>query len=94
MPDLSWMAWTFPTGTFFALIALTLAAFTLWEKRHPGGNPRKGLLGLHTTRGDRLFITILGGIIIHLLYLAFFGAPLLPALGISLLFGYAVFRWV
>jgi predicted small integral membrane protein len=30
------------------------------EWRSPGGAPRRGILGLDTTRGDRLFITLLG----------------------------------
>jgi len=94
MPDLSWMAWTWPTAAFFALLALALAAMALWEKLAPGGGPRRGLLGLDTTRGDRLFISVLGGIIIHLAYLGLFGPPLLVPLGVSILFAIGVFRWV
>ncbi len=94
MFDLSWMAWTWPTAVFFILIALALTAMTVWEKLRPGGNPRKGILGLETTRGDRLFISILGGAIIHLAWLGWFGPPLYLPLGISLLFAVGVFRWV
>ena len=94
MPDLSWMAWTWPTAAFFAFIALALTVMTIWEKRHPGGNPRKGILRLNTTRGDRLFISILGSIIIHLIWLTLFGSSLLLPLAISALFTLAVFRWV
>lgn len=94
MPDLSWMAWTWPTAAFFALLALALVAMTLWEKFAPGGGPRRGILGLDTTRGDRLFISVLGGVIIHLAWLGLFGPPLLAALGVSILFAVGVFRWV
>ena len=57
---LSWMAWTWPTAAFFVFIALCLSAMSVWEYRVPGGAPRRGILGLDTTRGDRLFISLLG----------------------------------
>jgi len=94
MFDLSWMAWTWPTAAFFVFIALALMTMTVWEKLSPGGNPRSGILGLDTTRGDRLFISILGSAIIHLAWLGLFGTPLWVPLGISILFAIGVFRWV
>ena len=57
--DLSWMAWTWQTAVFFAVIALLLVGMGVWEKLSPGGAPRRGILGMHTTRGDRLFISLL-----------------------------------
>lgn len=68
---LSWMAWTWQTGVFFAAIALALLLMTGWEIARPGGNPRIGALGLLTTRGDRLFISLLAAAWIHLAWLAF-----------------------
>lgn len=94
MDFLSWMAWTWPTAVFFISIALALIGMTLWERASPGGAPRRGILGLDTTRGDRLFITLLGSAFIHLFWLAFFGTPLWGAVVISILFGIVVFRWV
>ncbi len=94
MLDLSWMAWTWPTAVFFVFIALALTAMMVWEKYSPGGNPRHGILGLDTTRGDRLFISILGSAIIHLAWLGLFGPPLWAPLGVSILFTVGVFRWV
>ncbi len=94
MEFLSWMAWTWPTAAFFISIVLALIGMTLWERASPGGAPRRGILGLDTTRGDRLFISLLGSAFIHLLWLAFFGTPLWGAVVISVLFGIAVFRWV
>ncbi len=91
---LSWMAWTWPTAAFFVFIALCLAGMAVWEWRQPGGAPRRGILGLDTTRGDRLFITLLGSAFIFLAWLGLMGPPLWGALAISLAYGFAVFRWV
>ena len=63
---ITWMAWTWQTASFFIFIALCLTAMVIWEKRVPGGTPRRGLLGLDTTRGDRLFISLLSSAFIHL----------------------------
>jgi predicted small integral membrane protein len=92
--DLSWMAWTWETAAFFLCIAGILLAMTIWELRSPGGAPRRGILAIETTRGDRLFISLLGSAFIHLGWLAFFGAPLWGAFAISLLFAAATFRWI
>lgn len=80
---LSWMAWTWPTALFFIIVILSIVVMIVWEKLSPGGNPRHGILGLDTTRGDRLFISWLGTGFIHLLWLAFFGTPLWGALAIT-----------
>ncbi len=91
---LSWMAWTWETAAFFTCIALMLLGMTVWELRSPGGAPRRGILAIVTTRGDRLFISLLGSAFIHLGWLAAFGAPLWGALGVSFVFALAVFRWI
>jgi predicted small integral membrane protein len=41
---IKWMAWTWPTASFFIFIALCITAMYFWEKKDPGGNPRKGVL--------------------------------------------------
>jgi len=61
---ITWMAWTWQTAVFFIFIALCLTAMVLWEKKVPGGSPRRGILGLDTTRGDRLFISLLFSIVV------------------------------
>ena len=66
--------------------------FLEWHR--PGGAPRHGILTLDTTRGDRLFITLLGSAFIFLIWLALMGTPLWGALAISIAYGFAVFRWV
>ena len=91
---LSWMAWTGPTTAFFIFILLALVAMAIWEWRSPGGGPRRGILGLDTTRGDRLFISLLGSAFIFLAWLAVMGSPLWGALVISLVYGFVVFRLV
>ena len=88
-----WMAWTFPVALFFYLIASLLIIFTLLAIRFPE-TPRRGILRIETTRGDRLFITLLGSAYINLVWLFFFGAPLTWPLILSLLHAIAVFRWV
>ena len=94
MLDFSWMAWTLPTAGFFTFILCALIGMAIWEWRDPGGGPRRGILGLDTTRGDRLFISLLGSGFILLGWLAAFGAPLWGGAAIALLYGFAVFRWV
>jgi predicted small integral membrane protein len=91
---LSWMAWTWPTAAFFAFILLCLVAMSVWEFYSPGGAPRHGILGLDTTRGDRLFISLLGSAFIFLAWLAFMGPPLWAPLGIAIVYAIIVFRWV
>lgn len=92
--DLSWMAWTWETAGFFATIALLLIGMILWEQVSPGSTPRRGLLGLDTTRGDRLFISLLGSAFIHLAWLGLVGPDLWWALGLSIIYAIGVFRWV
>lgn len=91
---LSWMAWTWPTATFFMAVVLSIASMGIWEKFRPGGDPRRGILGLDTTRGDRLFISWLGTGFIHLGWLGVFGTPLWGALVLSFCFWFVVFKWV
>jgi len=85
MLDLSWMAWTWPTALFFVFIALCIATMGIWERFSPGGEPRRGVFGLDTTRGDRLFISLLGSVFIFLGWLWMFSTPLWGALVISIL---------
>jgi predicted small integral membrane protein len=91
---LTWMAWTWQTATFFGVIALLLVAMTAWEFASPGGAPRRGVLGIETTHGDRLFPSPLGSAFTHLAWLGLVGPDLWWALGLSLIYAVAVFRWV
>ena len=67
-------------------ILLALVAMSVWEWYSPGGHPRHGILGLDTTRGDRLFISLLGSAFILLAWLGIIGTPLWGGLVLSLVF--------
>jgi predicted small integral membrane protein len=90
---MAWMAWTWPTAIFFGVIAALLITFTILAIRFPE-TPRTGVLGIETTRGDRLFITLLGAAFINLAWLGLTDAALWWGLGLSLVYGAAVFRFV
>ncbi len=92
--DFSWMAWTIPTALFFGTIVTLLIAMGVWEYVKPGGSPRVGILHFETTRGDRLFLSLLGSAFIHLAWLGLVGPDLWWALGLSLIYALCVFRWV
>jgi len=92
--NLAWMAWTWPTATFFVTILVLLAGMTAWEWAVPGGSPRIGILGIETTRGDRFFISLLGSAFICLGWLGLVGPPLWWALAVCLVYALGVFRWV
>ena len=67
-----WMVWTTPVAVFFSGIALMLAGMTLWEIKSPT-ILRKGFLPIATTRGDRLFIGLLGAGYINLAFVGLTG---------------------
>ena len=78
-----WMAWTRSTLAFFIFVfgfILTLAALELLRS---GGDERNGVLGLRTTRGDRLFIGLLGSAYIFLGWIGIFGLPVWAPLFIA-----------
>ena len=89
-----WMAWTLETALFFGVVALMLVGMMIWEWRSPGGAPRRGVLRIVTTRGDRLFISLLAAAYIHLGWLAAFGTPLWGATVASLILAVLIFRLV
>lgn len=89
-----WMAWTYATFAVFAGIFAAMFVLTVLEVRHPGGDERQGILGLVTTRGDRLFIALLGTVYIFLAWLGLTDMQLWIPLGLSLLWGFFCFRKV
>lgn len=90
---MDWMAWTWPTAAFFGTIAMLLVVFTILAIKFPE-TPRVGVLGIETTRGDRLFITLLGSAFINLAWLGLVSAHQALALVVCLIFAAVVFRWV
>lgn len=68
----AWMVWTTPVAIFFTCIVLMLIGMTVWEIRSPTVE-RKGFLPMKTTRGDRLFIGLLGAAYINLAFVGIAG---------------------
>ena len=89
-----WMAWSFPTAMFFLSIFTLLALMAVWEYARPGGHPRTGILRFETTRGDRLFISLLGSAFINLAWLGLVGPNLWWALALCVVYAIGVFRYV
>ncbi len=89
----TWMYWTVPTAIFFAGIAAMLALLTVLDFVYPTVE-RKGFLPIATTRGDRVFQSLLGSAYIHVLWVLFTGAGALwGATVISLIFAVVMLRW-
>ena len=82
--------WTWPTAAFFASIAALLILFTVLAIRFPE-SPRVGVLRIETTRGDRLFISLLGTSYIFMAWLWLVGMPLWWPLALAILWGVFVF---
>ncbi|MGR3503391.1 DUF2160 domain-containing protein [Pseudaestuariivita sp.] len=78
------MAWTPATFAVFCFIFGAMGLLVGLEIWRPGGAERRGVLGLTTTRGDRLFISLLGAAWIFLVWLALVGMPVWGALGIAI----------
>jgi predicted small integral membrane protein len=72
MENIAWMAWTPPTAIFFVLLSMTLAIMTWLAVAYPEAE-RVGILRIPTTRGDRLFISLIMTAVIHLLWIGFIG---------------------
>ncbi|HEY3028712.1 MAG TPA: DUF2160 domain-containing protein [Bradyrhizobium sp.] len=82
MENIAWMAWTPPTVTFFALLALTLGVMTWLAVAYPEAE-RVGILRIPTTRGDRLFIALVLTAVIHLLWIGLVGTDTIATLPIG-----------
>ena len=91
--DISWMAWTWQTATFFVGIAAILVVMIVVTALRPRA-PRVGVLGLETTPGDRVFLSLLGSAYLYLAALYVFGPPLGWVSAVCILYSAAVFRWV
>ena len=72
MENIAWMAWTLPTAIFFVLLACTLAVMTWLAIAYPEAE-RVGILRIPTTRGDRLFISLIMAAVIHLVWIGLVG---------------------
>jgi predicted small integral membrane protein len=108
MESIAWMAWTLPTAIFFVLLSTTLGVMTWLAVVFPEAE-RVGILRIPTTRGDRLFISLIMAAVIHLLWIGFVGTDTIAtvpvgegielsslwlATAISLVSAVAIFRTV
>ena len=82
MESIAWMAWTLPTAIFFVALACPLAVMTYLAAVYPEAE-RVGVLSIPTTRGDRLFISLITAAVIHLLWITFAGTDTLATLPIG-----------
>lgn len=90
--NLEWMAWTLPTAIFFTTIVLMLIGMTVWQVISPTIE-RRGILPIKTTRGDRLFIGLLGSAYIHLAWLGLTDFSIWIAFGLSIVWMGVIMRW-
>lgn len=82
MDSIAWMAWTLPTAIFFVLLACTLAVMTCLAAAYPEVE-RIGVLRIPTTRGDRLFISLILAAVIHLLWIGLVGNDAIATLPVG-----------
>src|SRR3981189_3788050 len=82
MESIAWMAWTLPTAIFFVMLSMTLAVMTWLAVAYPEAE-RVGILRIPTTRGDRLFISLIMTAVIHLLWIGFVGTEPIATLPIG-----------
>ena len=82
MEHIAWMAWTLPTAIFFVMLSMTLAIMTWLAVVYPEAE-RVGILRIPTTRGDRLFISLIMTAAIHLLWIGFIGTDPIATLPIG-----------
>ncbi len=89
---MEWMAWTTGTALFFVILGLILTGMTVAQIIHPTVE-RRGFLPIKTTRGDRLFIGLLGSAYIHLAWLGLTDLPVWWATGIAVVSLAVILRW-
>ena len=90
---MGWMRWTLPSAYFFISIVVMLIFLAFLDVRSPG-YPRKGLLPIETTRGDRVFISLLALGSTVFLWLGFLpGVSIWWAMGIGAVEGTVIMRW-
>ena len=86
------MAWTWPTGLFFISVGVMLMTMIVIEIKWPGID-RRGFLPMITSRGDRLFISLLSTAYIHLAWLAMTTLPLVFASVLATAAAIVVMKW-
>jgi len=82
MENIAWMAWTLPTAIFFVMLALTLGVMTWLAVAYPEAE-RVGVLRIPTTRGDRLFVSLILAAVIHLIWIGLVGTDTIASLPVG-----------
>jgi predicted small integral membrane protein len=82
MDNIAWMAWTLPTAIFFVALGCTLAVMTWLAAVYPEAE-RVGILRIPTTRGDRLFISLILAAVIHLAWIGLVGTDTIATLPVG-----------
>jgi predicted small integral membrane protein len=82
MDSIAWMAWTLPTAIFFVVLGLTLSVMIWLAIAHPEAE-RVGVLRIPTTRGDRLFISLILAAVIHLVWIGLVGTDTIATIPIG-----------
>jgi predicted small integral membrane protein len=90
---MQWMCWTWQSAVGFGILGTILLTMTIWDVLKPSV-PRRGIMPFATTRGDRLFLSIVIFLLIHFTWLALWPTfivawPLVLALIMTIL----VMRW-
>jgi predicted small integral membrane protein len=80
--SIAWMAWTPVTAAFFAAVGLLLGTMIWLGLRRPEVE-RVGILGIPTTRGDRLFLSLVLAAVIHLAWIGLVGVQPIATLPIG-----------
>lgn len=90
---MGWMRWTLPSACFFGSIVAMLIFLSFYDMRSPG-YPRKGFLPIKTTRGDRVFMSLLALGSTVFIWLAIVPSlSLWWAMGISAVEAGIILRW-
>lgn len=92
--SLEWMAWTWPTAAFFAVLVLLVAAVSLPQRRH-AQPARRGWLPMATTPGDRLFVALLASAFVLIAWLLATppDTPAWPTIPIAIALGALLLRY-
>lgn len=89
---MEWMAWTTPSALFFVGIGLIILTMVFWEILSPTV-ASKGFLPITTTRGDRIFISLLSAAFIHLGFIGLTMLPLSVPLVVAIIWLFIVMKW-
>jgi len=88
----AWMAWTWQTALFFATVLTVLVVMTVLAIKRPE-KPKIGVFRFATTRGDRLFMSLLGSAFIYILWFRFGTEAMYPPAIVALIFAGLMFKF-